>query len=123
MHPVVGVWEVWVDGAPFDHHVMMFNAGGTMLQSNPEGGNAVSSDSTGMGVWRAEGDRVLGGFLETRADRVTRLALGRSEIRFDLRVTGDAFTGTAVATTYDRTGTSTGEAPPAELRARRFTAD
>ena len=109
-HPVVGVWEVWAEGAPFEHHVMMFNPEHTMLQSNPDGGNGQSSDSIGMGVWHAVGDLVVGRFLETRADRTTHKALGRSVIRFELSVTDEMFTGHAG--TDDST---------AALRGRRFT--
>ncbi|MGH3533114.1 MAG: hypothetical protein ACRDR6_24985 [Pseudonocardiaceae bacterium] len=122
-HTVLGVWEVWADGAPFDHHVMMFHADGTMVQSNPDSGNAESSDSAGMGDWRAEGDDVVGRFLETRADRTTHLALGRTVVRFTLRVVGNRFTGRAVATVHDRGGALVAESAPAVLRATRFTAD
>lgn len=121
-HPVLGVWEVQAEGAPFDHHVMLFQADGIMLQSNPDSGNEQSSDSTGMGVWAPEGDDVVGRFLETRADRTTHRPLGRSEIAFVLRVAGDRFTGEAVARTYDRDGCPLSESPPARLDATRFDA-
>jgi hypothetical protein len=117
-HPVVGVWEVWANGAPFIHHVMMFNPEHTMLQSNPDCGNARSSDSIGMGVWRAEGDRVIGRFLETRADRNTHKGLGRSVIRFELHVYENEFTGRATTRIDDG---SLAETSTATLLGRRFT--
>ncbi|TDQ00695.1 hypothetical protein [Labedaea rhizosphaerae] len=119
-HPVIGVWEVWAEGAPFDHHVMTFHAGGTMVQANPESGNPWSSDSIGMGVWQADGSSVHGGFLETRADRITRQAIGKSVISFALTVDGDRFRGVASAVGYDRAGTPIGEKASAVLRGERF---
>ena len=114
------MWQVWADGAPFDHHVMTFNTEGTMLQSNPDAGNEHYSTSIGMGVWRAEGDLVVGRFLETRAHRVTRIALGCSIIRFTLRITLDEFTGHAVATNHDRHGATLGGSAAVTLRGTRF---
>jgi len=93
-HPIVGVWIVHAAGAPFEHHVMLFHADGTMVQSNPDAGNPATSDSSGLGVWQPEGLVVRGRFVEITADRVTHAARCRGEISFVIRVRGDELDGT-----------------------------
>ncbi|WP_426565394.1 hypothetical protein ACPPVT_03200 [Angustibacter sp. McL0619] len=93
-HPIVGAWVVEATGAPFAYHGMLFHADGTMLQSNPDAGHADSSDSAGVGVWRADGSVVRGRFAEFLADRKTHLLLGRRDVTFVLTVDLDGFSGT-----------------------------
>ncbi|MGW1739801.1 hypothetical protein ACWCPQ_13435 [Nocardia sp. NPDC001965] len=119
---ITGVWEVVAEGAPFEYHVMTFHADGTMLQSNPDSGNRTSSDSNGMGTWRADGARVRGAFVEFSVDRANPNSVSRGIIRFDVEVTGDTFTGSASATFYDLSGVALGPAAPARFRGRRFDA-
>lgn len=119
---ITGVWEVVVEGAPFEYHVMTFHADGTMLQSNPDHGNRTSSDSNGMGTWRADGTRVRGAFVEYCVDRADPASVSRGIIRFEVEVAGDSFTGSASATFYDLSGVARGAPAPARLRGHRFDA-
>ena len=50
-HPIVGVWVVKHQGAPFPYHRYVCNADGTMQQANPDAGNPRTSDSDGKGIW------------------------------------------------------------------------
>ncbi|WP_435592242.1 hypothetical protein [Nocardia sp. bgisy118] len=117
---VIGVWEVVADGAPFSHHVMTFHADGTLLQSNPDHGNRATSDSNGMGVWRADGARVTGAFLEFTVDRDDPSRIRKGVVRFELTVGDIEFTGTASATFQDLDGTVADGPLPARLTGRRF---
>jgi hypothetical protein len=119
-HLVVGVWEVVADGAPFRHHVMTFHADGTMLQSNPDQGNRVTSDSNGMGVWRAEGPSVTGAFLEFTVDRNDPELVTKGIVHFELFVSGTSFSGTAAANFYDLAGRLRAGPLKAELTGVRF---
>src|SRR5664279_2139362 len=62
--PIVGAWFVKIPEAPFQHHMFVFNSDGTMQQANPDAGDPNTSDSTGMGVWVPDGDRIKGKFVE-----------------------------------------------------------
>ncbi|WP_329411861.1 hypothetical protein OG563_05760 [Nocardia vinacea] len=117
---IVGVWEVVADGAPFGYHVMTFHADGTMLQSNPDHGNRATSDSNGMGTWKADGATVLGAFLEFTVDRVDPELVQKGIVRVELIVHGDEFTGSASATFYDLSGTPRRGPLTADLTGRRF---
>ena len=101
---IVGAWFVKIPEAPFPYHMLIFNADGTMLQSNPDAGDPRSSDSNGMGAWVTEGNRVVGKFVEVTADRTTRAFASRGEISFEIDVTGDAINGAGSARFYDANG-------------------
>jgi len=105
---IVGAWFVKMPEAPFQYHMLVFNADGTMLQSNPEAGDPRTSDSNGMGAWVAEGNRVVGKFVEVTADRTTRAFASRGEISLEIEVTGDAISGAGSARFYDVNGTPNG---------------
>ena len=75
-----------------------------MQQSNPDAGDPNTSDSNGMGVWVSNGDGVKGKFVEVTADRATRQFVSRGEISFVVKLSGNAFTGTASAVFYDARG-------------------
>jgi hypothetical protein len=102
--PIVGAWFVKIPEAPFQYHMFVFNSDGTMQQSNPDAGDPNTSDSNGMGVWVPDGDGIKGKFVEVTADRTTRRFVSKGEISFLIKVTGDAFGGTASATFYDSEG-------------------
>jgi hypothetical protein len=102
--PIVGAWFVTIPEAPFQYHMFIFNSDGTVLQSNPDAGDANTSDSNGLGVWVTDGARIKGKFVEVTADRTTREFVSRGEISFLIKVTGDAFGGDASATFYDAAG-------------------
>ncbi|MBL8583705.1 MAG: hypothetical protein JNL61_15965 [Rhizobiaceae bacterium] len=99
--PIVGTWLVKAPDAPFTHHMFVFNADGTMQQANPDAGNPDNSDSDGKGVWMRDGDLIKGKFVEVTADRKTAKFVSWGEIAFDMKVDGNAFTGTATANFYD----------------------
>jgi hypothetical protein len=69
--PVVGVWEVFVEGAPFGPHLFTFHCDHTVLSSNPDAGDPNTSDSDGEGVWRGW-NTVQGMFKEYDASRPRR---------------------------------------------------
>jgi hypothetical protein len=102
--PIVGAWLVTIPEAPFPYHMFIFSSDGTVLQSNPDAGDPHTSDSNGLGVWVADGDRIKGKFVEITADRTTHQFVSRGEISFLIRVTGSAFGGDARATFYDAAG-------------------
>ena len=112
---IVGAWFVQMPEAPFRYHMLMFNADGTMLQSNPDAGDPHTSDSNGMGVWVAEGNRIVGKFVEVTADRTTRAFASRGEIAFEIDVTGDAINGAGSARFYDVNGALNGDPIPFTL--------
>ncbi|MBF6464158.1 hypothetical protein IU427_03060 [Nocardia beijingensis] len=119
-HPVLGTWEVVADGAPFGYHVMQFHPGGSMLQSNPDHGNRATSDSNGMGSWRADGSRVTGAFLEFTVDRADPSVVRKGIVAFEFDVAGDRFSGSASATFYDLSGAPVGAPATARLTGARF---
>jgi hypothetical protein len=121
IHAIVGVWEVVADGAPFRHHVMTFHADGTMLQSNPDHGNRITSDSNGMGVWRAEGSSVTGAFLEFTVDRDDPELVTKGTVHFELFVSGTSFSGMATANFHDLDGGLLAGPLKAEMTGVRFT--
>lgn len=99
--PIVGTWIVRDPMAPFPFHMYVFNADGTMQQANPDAGDPHSSDSDGKGIWAARDGRIVGKWVEITADRTTHQYSGRTEISFEIRVDGDALTGTESVKIYD----------------------
>lgn len=98
---IVGVWYVRVLGAPFEYHVFTFHADGTMLQANPDAGDAGTSDSIGMGTWLMDGDIVRAKFVENTAHRETHAFASRGEIALEMKIHDDMLIGYASATFYD----------------------
>jgi len=90
--------------APFPLHMFVFHSDGTVQQSNPDAGDPNTSDSNAMGVWQLEGGEIKGKLVEITADRTTRRFASRGEISFSLKVSGNAFSGTANAIFYDAEG-------------------
>jgi len=119
---IVGTWLVHDPNAPFPEHLYVFNGDGTMQQANPDAGDPHGSDSDGKGVWVADGDRIRGKWVELLADRTTHRYTGRLEISYELRVTGDTYSGTEVLHPFDASGHPTdAPATPAALAGRRVT--
>lgn len=118
-HPVVGVWYVRIFGAPFEHHLLTFNADGFMLQTNPHAGNAKTSDSIGMGPWLAEGNIIRAKFTEIIADHNTHKFISLGEILLELIVTGDTIEGTASACFYNQANELIGEPTHETVKGRR----
>jgi hypothetical protein len=57
--------------------------------------------------------------VEVAADRATHQLVSRTEISFSLRVTGDTFSGTAEARSYDAAGRPSGAEVHATLEGTR----
>lgn len=75
-----------------------------MVQSNPDAGDPGTSDSNAMGVWMTDGEGIEGKVVEVMADRVTRRFVSRGEISFAVKVSGNAFSGTAKASFFNPDG-------------------
>ncbi len=103
--PIVGAWIVKMPEAPFPLHMFIFHADGTVQQSNPDAGDANTSDSSALGAWQPDGDGIKGKVVEITADRTTHKFVSRGEISFLIKVGGDEFSGNASATFYDESGT------------------
>jgi hypothetical protein len=102
--PIVGTWLVKAPQAPFPLHMFVFHSDGTVQQSNPDAGDPKTSDSNAMGIWLPDGGAIKGKLVEITADRTTRQFVSRGEISFWLKVSGNAFSGTATAVFYDTDG-------------------
>ena len=88
---------------------MTFAQDGTMSQSNPPAGNRRESDSAGHGIWQIAAStgrsaRVVGKFVEMKADPNSGAYIGKGVVAFEIEVQGDAFAGHADATQYDADG-------------------
>ena len=104
LSPIVGTWVVKAPEAPFPLHMFVFHSNGTVQQSNPDAGDPNTSDSNAMGAWQLEGGEIKKKLVEITADRTTRRFASRGEISFSLKVSGNAFSGTANAIFYDAEG-------------------
>lgn len=101
---IVGAWVVNIPDAPFPLHMFVFHSDGTVEQSNPDAGDPNSSDSNLMGAWQAVGDEYRGNLVEITADRITHKFAARGEISFELKVSDNAFAGTASAAFFGPSG-------------------
>ncbi len=120
--PIVGTWLVSDPNAPFPYHLYVFNGDGTLQQANPDAGDPRTSDSDGKGMWRADGEQVVGKWVELSADRATHQFLGRLEITFRITVTGDSLTASERVTVFDSAGRSMpAPATPKPLKGTRIT--
>lgn len=120
-NPIVGTWFVDDVAAPFRYHMYVFNADGTMQQANPDAGDEHTSDSDGKGVWISDGGRIKGKWVEIQADRTTHRFTGTTQLRFDVKVDHDHFTGTETPAFFDPQGTQTGSKPATALDGKRVT--
>ena len=98
---IVGTWVVKAADAPFQYHMFVFNADGTMQQANPDAGDENTSDSDGKGAWFRKDGKIVGKFVEITADRTTHKFVARGEISYEIAVDGDKLTGNASAKFYD----------------------
>jgi hypothetical protein len=101
---IVGAWIVKIPDAPFPVHMFVFHSDGTVEQSNPDAGDAATSDSNLMGAWRRDRDGFKGRLVEVTADRTTHRLATRGEISFDVRVSGNRFRGVASAVFFGADG-------------------
>ena len=65
-------------------------------------------DSSGMGAWVVEDNRIVGKFVEVTADRTTRAFVNRGEISFEIELAGDSINGAGSARFYDVNGALNG---------------
>jgi hypothetical protein len=99
--------------------MFVFHADGTMLQSNPPAGNTDTSDTIGMGVWKADENKISAKFEEFRFDLKTG-EITRGVVTFNLLLAGDRLTGAytfSVCKTDD--GTQLGGPRQGEVSAER----
>ncbi|HSW65556.1 MAG TPA: hypothetical protein VLI54_00265 [Bacillota bacterium] len=119
---IVGAWFVKAPDAPFQYHMFVFNADGTMQQANPDAGDANTSDSDGKGVWVKSGNnKIKGKFVEVTADRTTHAFVSRGEISFELNVDNTTFDGNAAARFYDESNHLIRGPLPTSLHGSRVT--
>ena len=74
---------------------------GTVEQSNPDAGDAGTSDNHLMGAWERTARRMTGKVVEITADRPTHKLAGRGEMKFKLRLKDDQLKGELQAMFYD----------------------
>jgi len=79
---IVGAWLVTIPEAPFPYHLFIFDADGTVHQSNPDAGDANTSDSALMGAWTTSANEIKAKLVEVTADRNTHKFVSRAEISF-----------------------------------------
>lgn len=108
---IVGTWLIQDGKAPFPMHMYVFNADGTMQQANPDAGDAHASDSDGKGIWKEDGDRVRGKWVEVMADRATHKYSGRGEYSFEIQVSGDRLEGQGSMHLFDTANRPIGTVP------------
>lgn len=119
---VVGVWLVQHPTAPFPLHLYVFNADHTMQQANPDAGNPRGSDSDGKGIWKRQGDHIVGKWVEVMADRASHKLTGRGELTFDLTISGDQMIGKGNFVVFDAEGDRQGNAIDAPFTGSRIKA-
>jgi len=118
---VVGTWMVKASDAPFQYHMFVFSADGTMQQANPDAGDENTSDSDGKGIWARKDGKVIGKFVEFTADRTTHKLASRGEISYEIAVDGDTLSGTASANFYDENDKLLRGPFPTPLQGKRVT--
>ncbi|HXS05295.1 MAG TPA: hypothetical protein VN723_00790 [Rhizomicrobium sp.] len=118
---IVGTWFIKDEKAPFPFHIYVFNADGTMQQTNPDAGDPRTSDSDGKGIWAAKGDHIVGKWVELTADRATHKFAGSLEIAFEAKVEGDRLKGTRSALPLDTDWKPQGSPRQGSFTGRRVT--
>jgi hypothetical protein len=102
---IVGVWLIDAVGAPFQPHIATFHSDKTMAIHNPEAGDPHTSDSMGMGLWKAleskKGQSIAGKFVELNADRNTNKYVNKLVVTYKIIINDNTFTGPAQATYYN----------------------
>lgn len=116
---IVGAWYVNIPAAPYPHHLFLFHADGTVIQSNPDSGDARYSDSNLIGAWSSQGGHVAAKLVETMADRDTHKYVGRTELTMSLEVEGNSLRGTGTALFYEL-GRHDGTPHPFDLAGSRI---
>jgi hypothetical protein len=124
---LIGAWEVSADGAPYQPHLFIFHADGTMITTNPtnvqedaakpHGG---TNDSLGMGIWECvEGKTpsIVGTFMQLNANAGDHKPTDSLSVTFKITASKDAFNGKAAVKVGDM------QVPGATLIGKRITTD
>ena len=116
---IVGAWYVNIPAAPYPYHLFIFHADGTVIQSNPDSGNAHYSDSNLVGAWSSQKDRFKAKLIETSADRDSHRYVGRTELILSIEVEGNSLRGTGTASSF-QVGRPNGTPLPFDLSGSRI---
>ncbi|CAM5461116.1 hypothetical protein MAUB1S_07761 [Mycolicibacterium aubagnense] len=102
---LVGAWEVQAQGAPYEPHLFIFHADGTMIttnptnvQENPARPHGGTNDSLGMGTWTCTTGKmpeIIGTFYQLNANADDHKPTDKLSVTFKIKATQDAFTGVA----------------------------
>lgn len=91
---IVGSWYAVTTGAPYDDHVLQFDASGNVLISNPSrvqeqaDGNG-TNDSVGVGAWKYDHGKYVFNFMELNAKQGTNIPTPQTEIVFTVTFGSD----------------------------------
>jgi len=124
---VVGAWQVMADGAPYQPHLFIFHADGTMITTNPTGvqenaskPHGGSNDSLGMGTWKCIGGKtpsIVGTFMQLNANADDHAPTDSLSVTFSITASKDAFNGKAAVKVGDM------KVPGATLTGKRISVD
>jgi hypothetical protein len=124
---LVGAWEVQAQGAPYEPHLFIFHADGTMLTTNPTNvqensakAHGGTNDSVGMGAWTcSQGDtpEIVGTFYQLNANADDHSPTDNLSVTFRITASKDSFTGKAAVKVGEE------QVPGAVLVGKRITTD
>jgi hypothetical protein len=124
---LVGAWEVTADGAPYQPHLFIFHADGTMITTNPTNvqENATkthggTNDSLGMGTWKCVKGKtpsIVGTFMQLNANADDHTPTDSLSVTFKITASKDAFSGKAAVKVGDM------QVPGATLTGKRIAID
>lgn len=123
----VGAWEVQAQGAPYEPHLFIFHADGTMIttnptnvQENPAKQHGGTNDSLGMGTWsctEGKAPEVVGTFYQLNANADDHKPTDKLSVTFKIQASKDTFTETAAVKVGETA------VPGATLIGKRIAAD
>lgn len=124
---LVGAWQVTADGAPYQPHLFIFHADGTMISSNPTNVQQNASkphggtnDSLGMGTWKCQAGKtpsIVGTFVELNANADDHSPTDSLIVTFKITTSKDTFNGKAAVRVGDM------QVPGATLSGKRISID
>jgi hypothetical protein len=124
---LVGAWQVQAQGAPYEPHLFIFHADGTMITTNPTNVQENASrkhggtnDSLGMGTWAcSEGStpEIVGTFYQLNANADDHSPTDNLSVTFKITASKDAFSGKAAVKVGDE------QVPGAVLIGKRIVTD
>lgn len=124
---LVGAWQVTADGAPYQPHLFIFHADGTMLTTNPTNvqesatkAHGGTNDSVGMGAWkciRGKTPSIVGTFMQLNANADDHTPTESLSVTFRITTSKDGFSGKAAVKVGDI------QVPGATLTGKRIVVD